>query len=118
VGLWIFLIVFVILFELWYAAGFLYAYSQLRERSLLLPVLQALLMLLAFAYLTLAVINGASANPLIVFGLLIGAMVVSLYWRRIPSGLNLFLRSYPRGTLDVLAFRRPASDLKRRVRTK
>lgn len=116
--LWIVLIVFVILFELWYAAAFLFAYSQLRERSLLLPVIQALLMLGAFAYLSLAVLNGWSANPLIVFGLLIAAMVVSVYWRRIPSGLPLFLRSYPRGTLDVLAFRRPATDLKRRVRTK
>ncbi|WP_245863519.1 hypothetical protein [Candidatus Viridilinea mediisalina] len=118
VWLWVVLIVFVILFELWYAAAFLYAYNQLGERSLLLPVGQAMLMLLAFAYLTLAVIYSAPANPLIVFGLLIGAMVVSLYWRRLPNGLPLFLRSYPRGTLDALAFRRPTTDLKRRVRTK
>lgn len=116
--LWIALIVFVIVFELWYAAAFLYAYMQLRERPLLLPVLQALMMLGAFTYLSLAVMNGWSANPLVVFGLLIGAMLVSVYWRRLPSGLPQFLRSYPRGTLDVLAFRRPATDLKRRVRTK
>jgi hypothetical protein len=32
--------------------------------------------------------------------------------------LQRFMRSYPRGTLDVLVFRRPAADLKRRVRTK
>ncbi|RRR71724.1 MAG: hypothetical protein EI684_11175 [Candidatus Viridilinea halotolerans] len=106
------------MFELWYAAAFYFAYTQLRERSLLLPVLQALLMLFAFGYLTLAVIYGWAANPLLVFGALLGAMVVSLYWRRLPTGLPLFLRSYPRGTLDVLAFRRPTHDLKRRVRTK
>jgi hypothetical protein len=45
-------------------------------------------------------------------------MGISLYWRRVPAGLMQFLKSYPRGTVDVLAFRRPAADLKRRVRTK
>lgn len=110
--------VLVIIFEMWYAAAFLFAYTHVRERPLLLPVAQAVLMLLAFAYLTLALLNGWSANPLIVFGLLIGAMLISIYWRRIPGGLTSFLKSYPRGTLDVLMFRRPAADLKRRVRTK
>ncbi len=110
--------VLVILFEIWYGVAFLFAYTQLRERTLLLPVLQALLMLVAFAYLGLALVNGWQTNPLIVFTPLIAAMLVSVYWRRIPGGLALFVKSYPRGTLDVLAFRRPVADLKRRVRTK
>ncbi|MFV9507911.1 MAG: hypothetical protein AB4911_25465 [Oscillochloridaceae bacterium umkhey_bin13] len=117
-GILAFMTVLVILFEIWYAAAFLFAYSQVRERTLLLPVAQAVLMLLAFAYLTLALLNGWSANPLIVFSLLIGAMLISIYWRRTPGGLTSFLKSYPRGTLDVMTFRRPAADLKRRVRTK
>ncbi|HMQ33212.1 MAG TPA: hypothetical protein PKD53_20945 [Chloroflexaceae bacterium] len=116
--IWTLLTAFVVLFELWYAAAFLYAYGQLRERLLLLPVAQAMLMLAAFAYLTAAVLNGWPINPFVVLGLLIGAMLVSLYWRRAPGGLPVLLRSYPRGTLDVLSFRRPAVDLKRRVRTK
>lgn len=113
-----FMTILVILFEIWYAAAFLFAYMQIRERTLLLPVAQAVLMLAAFAYLTLALLNGWSANPIIVFSLLIGAMLISLYWRRIPGGLATFIKSYPRGTLDVMMFRRPAADLKRRVRTK
>ena len=112
------LTIFVVLFELWYAVAFLFAYNQVRERALLLPVLQAVLMLAAFVYITVAAMNGWSTNPPIVFGLLIAALLISIYWRRIPNGLTQFLSSYPRGTLDVLAFRRPARDLKRRVRTK
>jgi hypothetical protein len=118
VWLWTLLTAVVILFELWYAAAFLFAYVQLRERALLLPMVQALLMLAAFAYISIAVINGWAINPIVVLLLLIGAMAISLYWRRIPAGLSAMLRSYPRGTLDILTFRRPAVDLKRRVRTK
>lgn len=116
--LWTLLTVVVILFEVWYAAAFLFAYGQLRERLLLLPVLQALLMLAAFTYIAAALSNGWTLNSALVLGLLIGAMGISLFWRRAPGGLAMLLRSYPRGTLDVLSFRRPAVDLKRRVRTK
>ncbi len=116
--IWTLLTVFVVLFELWYAAAFVYAYAQIRERPMLLPAAQALLILAAFVYLTAAVLSGWQINPFIVLGLLIAAMLVSLLWRRAPGGLTALLRSYPRGTLDVLSFRRPAVDLKRRVRTK
>jgi hypothetical protein len=118
VWLWYLLTFGVVLFELWYAAAFLNAYAQTRERLLLLMVGQALLMLAAFAYLGLAILNGWQANGLIVVALLVGAMLLSFLWRRHPAGLAQSLKSYPRGTLDVLAFRRPAIDLKRRVRTK
>jgi hypothetical protein len=117
----IWFIVFVVavaLFQLWYAAAFLFAFAQTKERTLLLMVGQALLMLAAFLYLGLALINGWSANVYIVVLMLIGAMLLSLIWRRHPSGLPYLLRHYPRGSLDVLAFRRPVFDLKRRVRTK
>lgn len=117
----IWFIVFVVavaLFQLWYAAAFLFAFVQTKERTLLLMVGQALLMLAAFLYLGLALLNGWSANVYIVVLMLIGAMLLSLIWRRHPSGLPYLLRHYPRGSLDVLAFRRPVFDLKRRVRTK
>jgi hypothetical protein len=118
VGLMIVLTVVVILVEVWYAVAFYAAYLQLRDRMVLLPMAQALLMLAAFAYIGVALLNQWPINLVVVVGLLIGAMLVSLYWRRSPVGLPMLLRSYPRGTFDVLSFRRPAVDLKRRVRTK
>lgn len=111
-------IVGVAIFQLWYAAAFFYAFSQTKERTLLLMVGQALLMLAAFLYLGLSLLNGWNANVYIVLVLLICAMGLSLVWRRHPSGLPHLLKQYPRGSLDVLAFRRPAVDLKRRVRSK
>jgi hypothetical protein len=113
-----FLIIFVILFELWYAAAFLYAYFQTRERFVLFPFAQALLLLAAFAYIGYAFATGQGLNATIILVLLIIALLFSMVWRRNPEALQRFMRSYPRGTLDVLVFRRPAADLKRRVRTK
>jgi hypothetical protein len=75
-------------------------------------------MLVAFAYLGLGLLYNWQVNTLLVVLLLVAAMALSLVWRRHPAGLAQSLRSYPRGTLDVLAFRRPAVDLKRRVRTR
>lgn len=116
--LWTFFTVAVILFELWYAAAYMAAFLQTRDRLLLLMVGQALLMLAAFGYLVLALLNGWAANPVLVVALLVGAMLLSFIWRRHPAGLAQLVKSYPRGTLDVLAFRRPAVDLKRRVRSR
>jgi hypothetical protein len=118
VWLWYLLTIAVALFEVWYAAAFINAYARTGERMLLLMVGQALLMLAAFGYLGLALINGWQPNPLVVVALLIGAMVLSFIWRRTPGGMVQSLKSYPRGTIDILSFRRPAIDLKRRVRTK
>ena len=115
---WIALLMSTVAFELWYMVAFLVAYRRIREFTLLLPMAQALLQLSAFAYLGLATLNDWSFNLIIVLGPLLGALGLSLYWRRAPSGMLLFLKSYPRGTLDVLALRRPAANLKRRVRTK
>lgn len=117
-GLIIAFIVGVSIFQLWYAAAFLFAFNQTKERTLLLMVGQALLMLAAFIYLGLSLLNGWSANVYVVVLLLIGAMLLSILWRRHPSGLPYILKHYPRGSMDILAFRRPAADLKRRVRTK
>ncbi|WP_141508896.1 hypothetical protein [Candidatus Chloroploca asiatica] len=117
-GVWTYLIIGVILFEVWYLVAFLYAYRQIGERLLLLPALQALLMLLAFAYLAVASVVGFDINMGVFIALLVTAMLISLFWRRNPNGLTRFIKSYPRGTLDVLGFRQPSLDLKRRVRTK
>jgi hypothetical protein len=116
--LWITFAVAVALFQLWYAAAFIFAYAQTRQPALFLMVAQALLMLAAFVYLGLALAYSWAANTVLVAVLLVGAMAMSLIWRRHPAGLPSVLKQYPRGTMDVLAFRRPAADLKRRVRTK
>jgi hypothetical protein len=113
-----FLIVFVMLFEVWYAVAFLYAYAQTRERFVLFPFAQALLLLAAFVYIAYALSTGQGLNSTIILVLLIIALFFSMVWRRNPESLQRFMRSYPRGTFDVLLFRRPAADLKRRVRTK
>ncbi|MFQ3662101.1 MAG: hypothetical protein SNJ69_06865 [Chloroflexaceae bacterium] len=115
--LWAFFLV-VILIEVWYAFAFVYAYVQLRERMLLLPALQALLMLGVFGYLAYSLNSGQPASLFVVMPLLLGVLAISIFWRRSPAGLAQFTKSYPRGTLDVLSFRKPAADLKRRVRTK
>ena len=118
VWFWIALLVATMAFELWYMVAFLIAYRRIREFTLLFPMAQALLQLSAFAYLSLATLNDWPLNLIIVLGPLLGALGLSMYWRRAPIGLLMFLKSYPRGTLDVLALRRPAANLKRRVRTK
>lgn len=115
--LWVFFLI-VIVIEVWYAFAFVYAYVQLRERMLLLPALQALLMLGAFVYLAYSLANNQPANLMLILPLLMGTLLISLFWRRSPSGLAQFIKSYPRGTIDVLSFRKPVTDLKRRVRTK
>jgi hypothetical protein len=108
----------VLLFELWYVAAFLAAYTQTRDRMLLLMVGHSLLMLVALAYFSLSLLYNQPVNLFVVVVLLLGAVVLALSWQRHPAGLAQSRKSYPRGTLDVLAFRRPAADLKRRVRTK
>jgi hypothetical protein len=109
----------VILFEIWYAVAYSVALAQLRERMLLLQIAHAVLLLAAFSYLLVIAQAQAGFSPFIFAMLLIGAMLLLLFWQRAPGNLPRFLRSYPRGTFDVLLFRRPkVTDLKRRVRTK
>lgn len=75
-------------------------------------------MLAVFGYLAYALSSGQPASIVVVMPLLLGTLLIAIYWRRSPSGMAQFIRRYPRGTLDVLAFRKPVTDLKRRVRTK
>ncbi|NJN19566.1 MAG: hypothetical protein HC822_26655 [Oscillochloris sp.] len=113
-----FLTIFVIIFEIWYVAAFLVAFFQLRARALLFPVGQGLALLAAFGYVALMGVTSQQLSPYLMLGLLLVAMVFSLLWRRGLAQTPEFFRSYPRGTIDVMSFRRPAADLKRRVRTK
>lgn len=117
-GVFTFLTIFVILFEIWYVVAFLAAYGQLRERAVLFPVGQGLALLAAFGYVAYAGAQDQPLSPPVMLGLLILAMAFSLLWRRGLSKTPQFFKRYPRGTIDVMSFRRPAADLKRRVRTK
>ena len=105
----------VIVFEVWYAVAYGVALAQLGERMLLLQVAHAMLMLAAFGYLMVAVQTQAGLSS----SIFVFAMLLLRFWQRAPGNLMRFLRSYPRGMIDVLLFRRPkVADLKRRVRTK
>ncbi|MEI8308401.1 MAG: hypothetical protein WCF99_15190 [Chloroflexales bacterium] len=107
----------VMMFEIWYAVAYGAALAQLREGTLFLQVAHALLLIAAFGYLM--VVSQAEFSLLIFALLLIAAMLLLLLWQRTPGNLPRLLRSYPRGIVDVLLFRRPkVADLKRRVRTK
>lgn len=103
------------LFELWWAIGYAYAYRQVRAPLLLAQ------MAVGLAYVAFVVAIGAMllANQQLAPGIAIAFLVVvgvALVAWRLLGGPALQARHYPRGWRDVLAFRRPAVDLKRRVR--
>ncbi|WP_298814858.1 hypothetical protein [Chloroflexus sp.] len=109
------LLLMMILLSIWYVVAYLVAFYYLRERMLFLPVAQWLLVGIGLG--SIIITNGTPVLLWVMAPLLIGLALAGI-WRRHPRGLALVLRSYPRGTLDLLAFRRPVFDLKRRVRTK
>lgn len=117
-GVFTFLTIFIILFEIWYVVAFVVAYNQLRERALFWPMAQGLALLAAFGYVAFAGARGLDLNGPLLLAMLVLAMAFSLLWRRGLAQTPQFFKSYPRGTIDVMSFRRPAADLKRRVRTK
>jgi accessory gene regulator protein AgrB len=109
--------ILLLLFELWYMLAYLYAYTQTQERLLLAPALQGLVMSIAVTLVVLAMLQIIPFNGWLVLALFVGALLLSLLWR---TGINKtpLAQSYPRGVADILSFRRPAADLKRRVRSK
>lgn len=109
------LLIVMILLSAWYVIAYTVAFFHLRERMLLLLVGQWLLVGVGLGSIILN--NGTPVLVWVMTPLLIGLALAGI-WRRHPRGLALVLRSYPRGTLDILTFRRPVFDLKRRVRTK
>lgn len=111
------LTIFMILFEIWYGGAYLYAYLQTRERVLWLQVVQAVALIALFVYIALTMAGGGQLNGLVLIAMLAIALALNLLWRQGVRSTQL-AQSYPRGMLDVLAFRRPVANLKRRVRTK
>lgn len=107
----------VALFELWWVIAYFHAYRQVGERILLLQVVQAAAIGGLFAYFTVALASNSPINGTLSIVVLLISMGASLVWR-MRGGVNHLIRRYPRGMIDVLSFRRPAVDLKRRVRSK
>jgi hypothetical protein len=109
------LLILMILVSVWYMLAYTVAFFHIRERMLLLPVGQWLLVGIGLGSIVFN--DGTPVLVWVMTPLLIGLALAGI-WRRHPRGLALVLRSYPRGTFDILSFRRPVLDLKRRVRTK
>jgi uncharacterized membrane protein len=107
----------VILFELWYAVAYLYAYRQTREQLIWLQVGQAAALIALLIYIAATIARQSELNLLTVIALLVVALAMNMLWRQGLRRTSLAL-SYPRGIVDILSFRRPAADLKRRVRSK
>ncbi len=113
---WLFVVA--ILFEIWYVAAFLAAYARLREPRVLLLVGQGLLILLSFSYIAYTLFGERPLNLIIAVAPLVLSLAALGVWRSSAGSVSRFAPSYPRGFIDVLLFRRPAANLKRRVRTK
>lgn len=109
--------VLIALFGLWWAVSYLYAYRQLRERLYLLQVGQGLVFMLMFTYITVTQLNQQTLNSLLVGLLILMAFGAGFVWRS-RGGARTLIQHYPRGMIDVLMFRKPAVDFKRRIRGK
>ena len=114
---WTFLTIFALLFEIWLGTAYLFAFLQTRERLLLLQVGQAIMIGGVFGYIMIQLWNQTPLNATPIYVMLGISLVLMVIWRRSLEGSSIG-RAYPKGMADILAFRRPASDLKRRVRTK
>ncbi|MCU0491401.1 MAG: hypothetical protein MUD01_07430 [Chloroflexaceae bacterium] len=118
------LTVLVAIFEIWWMLAYLAAYRQLQERLLLFQVWQGFAMAVLFSVFAWFIAVPEATTGLIgslllflVVVLLIVSMWTNYIWR-MRGGLKLLAQHYRRGLFDLLAFRRPAVDLKRRVRSK
>lgn len=111
------LTVLVSVFGLWWAVAYVYAYRQVRDRLFFLQIGQGLSFALMFSYITVVRINEQPLNGLFVGVLILMALAAGFVWRS-RGGAEVLIQRYPRGMLDVLSFRKPTADLRRRVRGK
>jgi hypothetical protein len=113
-----FLVIFtclIALFQMWWSVAYVYAYSQIREAALLLQVVQGVMFGMLFVTITISLLTGQDTVNIISGTLLIVGLAMGFLWRR-RGGVDLLFDYYPRAMLDVLLFRKPKVDLKRRVR--
>ncbi len=111
------LAIFMSLFQIWWGSAYWYAYRQTRERLLLLQVVQGGAFTVLFGTAAFAILNNQPvSNPLSAALLAVG-LITFLIWR-VQGGVRWLFQRYPRGMFDVLLFRKPTVNLKRRVRSK
>jgi hypothetical protein len=113
---WLLLSLVMVAIELWWVVAFAYAYRQLRDRRLLLQVAHGVLLLLFFALIF--VTNGLNQQiglGVIQYAVLLLALAATLGWQFV-GGPRLLRERYARPMRDVLRLRRPAVDMRRRVR--
>ncbi len=107
--------ILVTLFQFWWSSAYLYAYSQVRESILLFQVVQGVSIGMLFLTISVAMLTGQSMNRLISGVLLLLGLVMGIMWRK-RGGIDKLFEYYPRAIIDVLLFRKPKVDYKRRVR--
>jgi hypothetical protein len=108
---------FLAIFQLWWAVAYWQAYRQVHAPILLVQVAQGLIYAIFFGVVLAAFATNQQMNRLSVVVLMILIVLTTVVWRSM-RGPAILAASYPRGSRDVLAFRRPAVDLVRRVRSK
>lgn len=107
----------VTMFQFWWSSAYLYAYSQLREVVLLFQVVQGVAMGVLFLTISVSMLTGQELNWMISGALLLLGLLMGMMWRK-RGGVEKLFEHYPRAMLDVLLFRKPKVDYKRRVRGK
>ena len=105
------------LFQIWWGSAYLYAYRQTRERLLLLQVVQGFAFALLFGSAAFAILNNQPVSNPLSTALLVVGLITFVIWR-FRGGIRWLFQRYPRGMFDVLLFRKPTVNLKRRVRSK
>ena len=104
--------------SLWMGVGYLIVQRRINLTGAWLPALQWFMLSGMLGYLSVALTwnwDIAWAFVLLPFPAAVG---LALIWRSDRLGSRAFLRRYPNGGLDVLLFRRPNTELQRRVRSK
>lgn len=110
-------IVLVGLFQLWWAVGYAYAYRQVRAPLLLAQMVVGLAYVAFVIAIVATLLAGQQLSPIYAIAFMVIVVVALMAWRML-GGPAFQARHYPRGWRDVLTFRRPAVDLRRRVRGK
>ena len=105
------------LFELWWAIGYANAYRNVRAPAMLAQMTVGLSYVAFVLAIAATIFTGQVATQTIAVAFLVIVGIALVVWRLL-GGPALQARHYPRGWRDVLAFRRPTVDLRRRVRGK
>jgi hypothetical protein len=105
----------VALFQVWWSLSYLYAYSQTRETIMLTQIVQGVAIGVLFVSITINLLTGQKVVGVTSGLLLLLSVGMTVLWRR-QGGIDRLFEYYPGAIVDVLLFRKPKVDLKRKVR--